>query len=273
MCDEDSERSEESISNHVHHSLDTGNGYESAKFPINRQERLKTERPLMSTNYSGEQDEKTIAVQNIIPVDERLCVNQETFNDTHDLDNDKTQTPTDLINNHEIFLAKEKLQIKELKLADSKKRKHNIDRGTLAQVALTAVMEGDERCSSPTSCWFEGNSTCVQRRRSTSLSEAELKEIENKNISETTTNSKDSIKTSQHSLDSVVPSSSEYKSKKALGHSRSRSDGTRLIKTTKRQQSCKEVPSHAKQEAKRITESESRLSSSLPESSGNCLFV
>lgn len=174
----------------------------------------------------------------------------------------------DLVENHEMLLANEKVHLRGL--VDSKKRKkRSIDEGTLAQVALTAVMEGDERCGSPSSCWFEGNS-CVQRRRSTSLND--LMEIEKETVLETETATNKNIQIATYDkVESNLPSS-EYKAKKALGHSRSRSDGTRLIKTTKRQQSVQEVPRRTKDEHKLSSDSLSRLSSSLPESSGMFSF-
>lgn len=287
--------------NHIPKTMDNEISYETEKSPKNIQELPETERPLLTTNYNGEQDEKTSDIKGFIAVEERLSAEEEECCDGGDLEieetpvatngaNTMTTLNTDLLKNHEIHLAKEKLQIKELKLATSKKRKHNIDQGTLAQVALTAVMEGDERCVSPSSCWFEGTSTCSQRKQSTSLSDSDLKDLQKEDDVDSSSKIQDNKRTSQHSLDSfmdsklqinclnskqtsnsqhsldsIIPSRSDYKSMKAHGHSRSRSDGIRLIKNTVRQHSMKEMPSHKKQHTKSITENSSRLSSSLPE--------
>jgi len=296
---------EQSLVNSISQTSGNEFAHETEKPPENYQFNPETERPLLATNYNEEQDEKADDIKGFIPVGKRQYVGEEECNNRNDLEIEETlaatngtntmaATDTNLLKNHEMILAKEKLQIKELKLTDSKKRKHNIDQGTLAQVALTAVMEGDERCSSPTSCWFEGNSTCSQRKRSSSSSDSDLKDLENKDDESKIQDNKhtsqhsldsfmdsnlkigslDNKRTSQHSLDSIIPLKSDHRSIKARGHSRSRSDGTRLIKNTARQQSMKEIPSCEKQHATLITENSSRLSSSLPEreSSGKTTF-
>ena len=242
-------------------------GYETGKVPENNRDILETESPCVPDYYDREQDEQAeITSRDKIPHDERLVANIENLYDAGkddlDVEDIEKDASTDVTDDTDMFLVKEKLHLSGLKLVDSKNRNRNIDQSTLAQVALSVVMEGDERCASPSSCWFEGD-TCTQRRRTTSLNEADLSPQEKQLEIETT---RDLNRTSQDSIDSLV-STSDYKSKKALGHTRSKSDGTTLIKTTTRQHSVKEIP-RAKEQARHVPESQSRLSSSLPESSG-----
>jgi ribosomal protein L16 Arg81 hydroxylase len=168
---------------------------------------------------------------------------------------------SEFLDNHEMVLAREKMRLKQLKLVESKKRKRNIDQGTLAQVALSVVMEKDERSSSP-SDWFDGKAF-TNERRSSSLNEVNTSKDDE--IEKHLENDIYLINRTGNENRNGAFISSDYKSKKAIGHTRSKSAGNSLLKSTKRQLSLKEttrVPITV------VPESQSRLSSSLPENSG-----
>lgn len=173
-------------------------------------------------------------------------------------------THSEFLDSHEITLAKEKLNLKRLKLVEPKKCKQNIDQGTLAHVALSVVMESDERSGSP-SDWFDGGAPLTNNRRSSSLNEVDI--ARNKESEKHSKQDYNKTSLPENESKNVGYLSSDFKSKKAIGHTRSRSDGTGLLKSAKRQYSLQET-SKTKKPIYSNPESQSRLSSSLPENSG-----
>lgn len=173
-------------------------------------------------------------------------------------------THSEFLDNHEMILAREKLNLKRLKLVEPKKTKRNIDQGTLAHVALSVVMESDERSGSP-SDWFDGGNALTNNRRSSSLNEVDIARNGESEKYFKQEHRKTGLTGNENK--NVGYMSSDYKSKKAIGHTRSKSDGTSLLKSTKRQLSLQET-SRTSKPIYSNPESQSRLSSSLPENSG-----
>lgn len=135
-------------------------------------------------------------------------------------------------------------------------------RATLAYAALSAVTEGEETPTCPGE-WFDGhgeNQFHKPRRASTgSLNEnlvsSNCETISNNGLLETSILSSSSESVTDHQI------------RKALGHTRSKSDQVGVPKFTKHK-SVTEVPRHNDNENQDSFRSVSRLSSSLPTTSG-----
>lgn len=155
---------------------------------------------------------------------------------------------------------------------------HNV-RATLAYAALSAVMEGDEAGNFPVQ-WFDGHDEDqfhkLRRAASTgSLSDNFLhsnsETVSDNGMLETSSLPIIQSRSCDKNISSTTESVTDYQMKKALGHSRSKSDQIGLPKFQKHE-SLIERPRRGEIEKQNSFSGVSRLSSSLPSTSGKYLI-
>ena len=176
--------------------------------------------------------------------------------------------------------ATKSLNLRGLQIVEPRKNKRGINQATLAQAALSAVLESEESPSSEQ--WFEGGNKGVFPKERGPISNDNninkvrdpIKQILSESStlprykgSENTTraaNADLSIVNSSINSD-VQPVISDHEKKKALGHSRSKSDQIQDSKT--RKQVMIKEPNEEREKSSSLGEPP-KLSSSLPTSSG-----
>ncbi|XP_032218537.1 run domain Beclin-1-interacting and cysteine-rich domain-containing protein isoform X2 [Nematostella vectensis] len=201
-----------------------------------------------------------------------------TENNGKDLSSSPQIVNNEFMNIQELKLARERLKLQGFKAVQPKRK---ISQVTLAQAALSVVLEKEERSPSP-SQWFDAEGF-LNTKRSTSLNNVHssenftgiLQSQKSSTLPDTRTKRKSVCQ--EDLVDGTVcigePSSrvlSEFEIKKAIGHNRSKSDQIGLNKMRKIQvESMEELPNERLRSNSDSNSEESvvRLSSSLPSNS------